>query len=106
MRRAVLPPPPIADPAAVRRLRLEVGRRLDGLVQGGRALALLRGRDYVLPGDIADLAVDVLAHRLVLTYEALADEVSSRSLVEGVLEVVEAPHVMPSQDRDVRAGAA
>jgi MoxR-like ATPase len=69
-----------------------------GLVQGARALALLRGRDYVMPVDISDLAVDVLAHRLVLSYDALADEVSPRSIVEKVLEVVVAPHVAPSQD--------
>jgi MoxR-like ATPase len=51
-----------------------------GLVQGAKALAVLRGRDYVLPVDVADLAVDVLAHRLVLTYEALADEVPATRL--------------------------
>src|SRR3954466_9904823 len=43
-----------------------------GLVQGARALATLRGRGYVLPTDVADLAIDVLSHRLVLTHEALA----------------------------------
>ena len=42
------------------------------LVHAGRALALLRGRDYVLPSDVRDLARDVLRHRIVLTYEALA----------------------------------
>jgi MoxR-like ATPase len=73
-----------------------------GLVQAGRALALLRGRDYVLPEDIRDLAIDVLAHRLVLTYDALADGVTGRSVVERVLTVVAAPHIAPAQD----AGAA
>ena len=68
-----------------------------GLVQGSKALAVLRGRDYVLPVDVADLAVDVLAHRLVLTYEALADEVPASSLVEQVLEAVDPPQVAPSQ---------
>ena len=68
-----------------------------GLVQGARALALLRGRSYVLPVDVTDLAVDVLAHRLVLTYEALADAVSATSVVERVLQVVAAPQVAPSQ---------
>ena len=68
-----------------------------GLVQGAKALALLRGRDYVLPDDVADLARDVLAHRLVLTYDALADEVSPRDLVVQVLEKVDPPQVAPSQ---------
>ena len=70
-----------------------------GLVRGAKALAVLRGRDYVLPVDVADLAVDVLAHRLVLTYEALADEVSASSVVGQVLERVDPPQVAPSQYR-------
>ena len=74
-----------------------------GLVQGARALALLRGRSYVLPGDVTDLAVDVLSHRLVLTYEALADAVSATSIVERVLQVVAAPQIAPAQ---LQEGAA
>ncbi|MCW2726449.1 MAG: ATPase associated with various cellular 3 [Frankiales bacterium] len=77
-----------------------------GLVQGARALAVLRGRDYVLPADVADLAVDVLSHRLVLTYEALADGVPATSIVERVLQVVEPPRVAPSQDGFRGEGAA
>jgi MoxR-like ATPase len=69
-----------------------------GLVAAARALALLRGRGYVLPGDITDVAPDVLAHRLVLTYDALADAVPSRSLVERVLATVRAPRISPAQD--------
>jgi MoxR-like ATPase len=72
-----------------------------GLVQGSRALAVLRGRDYVLPADITDLATDVLSHRLVLTYEALADGVAAPSIVERVLQVVLAPQIAPSQLQDV-----
>ena len=68
-----------------------------GLVQGAKALAVLRGRDYVLPADVADLAVDVLAHRIVLTYEALAEEVPAASLISQVLEAVDPPQVAPSQ---------
>jgi MoxR-like ATPase len=68
-----------------------------GLVQGSRALALLRGRNYVLPADVSDLATDVLSHRLVLTYEALADGVAAPSIVERVLQVVQPPQVAPSQ---------
>jgi MoxR-like ATPase len=61
------------------------------LVLGARALALTRGRDYVIPEDIGELAPDVLRHRLVLSYEALADHVSADALIERVLEVVSKP---------------
>ena len=44
-----------------------------------RALALLRGRDYVLPADVLDLAPDVLAHRLVLSFDAVADGVAAET---------------------------
>ena len=69
-----------------------------GLVAGARALALLRGRDYVLPQDIVDVAPDVLRHRLVLSYEALADGTSMDSLLTRVLATVPAPRLAPSQD--------
>jgi MoxR-like ATPase len=69
-----------------------------GLVAAARALALLRGRTYVLPGDVTGVAPDVLAHRLVLTYDALADAVPPRSLVDRVLAAVPAPRVTPAQD--------
>jgi MoxR-like ATPase len=68
-----------------------------GLVQGARALAVLRGRDYVLPVDVSDLAVDVLSHRIVLSYEALADEVTGSRIVRDVLEAVTPPQIAPSQ---------
>ena len=51
------------------------------LIEGARALAYLRGRDYVLPDDVSDLAPDVLRHRLVLSYEALADGLTPDQLV-------------------------
>jgi MoxR-like ATPase len=69
-----------------------------GLVAAARALALLRGRGYVLPGDVTDVAPDVLAHRLVLTYDALADAVPPRALVERILTAVRPPRVSPAQD--------
>ncbi len=69
-----------------------------GLIAGGRALALLRGRDYVLPVDIVDIGPDVLRHRLVLSYEALAEGVQVDDLVRRVLETVPAPRLAPSQD--------
>jgi MoxR-like ATPase len=49
-----------------------------GLVAGARALALLRGRDYVLPADVVDIAPDVLAHRLVLAFETRSPTACSR----------------------------
>ncbi|TWD81968.1 MoxR-like ATPase [Kribbella amoyensis] len=69
-----------------------------GLVAAGRALALLRGRDYVLPADVADVALDVMAHRLVLTFDALADGVDPRAVVARVLQAVDQPHVVPADD--------
>jgi MoxR-like ATPase len=69
-----------------------------GLVAGARALALLRGRDYVLPQDIVDVAPDVLRHRLVLSYEALADGTSMADLLTRILSTVPAPRLAPSQD--------
>jgi MoxR-like ATPase len=69
-----------------------------GLVAGARALALLRGRDYVLPQDIVDVAPDVLRHRLVLSYEALADGVSVDDLLNKLIATVAAPRLAPSQD--------
>jgi len=62
-----------------------------GLIEGARALAFLRGREYVLPEDVTDIAPDVLRHRLVLTYEALAEHVSADDLVNRVMERVRAP---------------
>ena len=68
-----------------------------GLVAAARALALLRGREYVLPGDIQELAVDVLAHRLVLSFDALAEGVSTESLVQRVLSTIPVPVIAPLQ---------
>jgi MoxR-like ATPase len=64
------------------------------LVVGGRAMAFLRGRDYVLPHDVDELALDVLRHRLVLSYEALADDVDGDTIVTRVLGAVPAPEVV------------
>jgi len=64
------------------------------LVIGGRAMAFLRGRDYVLPHDVDELALDVLRHRVVLSYEALADDVDPDTIVTRVLGAVSAPEVV------------
>ncbi len=63
------------------------------LIHAGRALALLRGRDYLLPIDVRDLARDVLRHRLVLTYEALAAGVDADRVLDDVLEKVPMPRI-------------
>nr|WP_306203799.1 MoxR family ATPase [Actinoplanes sp. RD1] len=68
-----------------------------GLVAAGRALALLRGREYVLPGDILDIAPDVLAHRLVLSFDAVADGIAPESIVQRVVEAVAPPVIAPAQ---------
>jgi MoxR-like ATPase len=60
-----------------------------GLVQAARALALLRGRTHVVHHDVSDLAADVLRHRLVLSYDALADGVRPEKLIERLLGAVE-----------------
>jgi len=61
------------------------------LIEAARALAFLRGRDYVLPEDVTDLAADVIRHRLVLSYEALAEGKSADDLVGTVMQHVAAP---------------
>jgi MoxR-like ATPase len=69
------------------------------LIHAGRALALLRGRDYMLPVDVRDLARDVLRHRIVLTYEALAAGVDSDRVLDDVLERVPMPRIELAQER-------
>ena len=61
------------------------------LAQAARATALLDGRSYVTPQDIKDISLDVLRHRLMLTYEAEAEEVDSEQLITRILETVEVP---------------
>ena len=58
------------------------------------ALALVRGRDYVLPEDVRTIAPDVLRHRLVLSYEALADGVGAEHIIDMVLGRVPVPDVV------------
>ncbi len=62
-----------------------------GLIEGARALAFLRGRQHVLPEDIVDLAPDVLRHRLILSYEALAEQQTSDSLILTILATIARP---------------
>ena len=77
-----------------------------GLIAAARGMAILRGRDYVLPQDVADVTYDVMRHRLVLSYEALADGVGVDSVVEAVLAAVPAPRLAPSQDPGLELASA
>ncbi|MFI6600994.1 AAA family ATPase [Nonomuraea sp. NPDC050536] len=81
---------------------IEIGvspRATLGLVSAGRALALLRGRDYLLPDDVRDVAVDVMSHRLMLTFDALADGVDPEQVVKQILHAVPPPLVVWNQAR-------
>jgi MoxR-like ATPase len=77
-----------------------------GLVAAGRAMAMLRGRDYVVPQDIFDVAPDVLRHRLVLSYEALAAELTIEQVLVRLLSTIPAPLVSPTTQDPGRADAA
>ena len=68
------------------------------LVLAARALALLRGRDYAVPADLTDLVLDVFRHRVVLSYEALSDEVTADEVIAQVMAAVLPP------DLPARAG--
>ena len=69
-----------------------------GLVASARALALLKGRRYALPQDVYDVSRDVLRHRVLLSYEALADGIDVEQVIERVVRTVLAPRVTPTQD--------
>jgi MoxR-like ATPase len=74
------------------------------LILTARALAYIRGRDYALPQDVLDMARDVMRHRLVLSFEALSDNVSADDVLTTVLNRVPVP-VVPLRERShVRAG--
>jgi MoxR-like ATPase len=74
------------------------------LILTARALAFVRGREYVLPQDVLDMAHDVIRHRLVLSYEALSDNVSADDLLSSILSRIPVP-VVPLQEPGVRVGA-
>jgi MoxR-like ATPase len=63
------------------------------ITQAARALALVRGRDYVTTDDLRELAKDALRHRLVLSYEALAESVTADTILDSVLATVPVPEV-------------
>jgi MoxR-like ATPase len=61
------------------------------LVIAGRALAFVRGRSYVIPQDIIDMVHDVMRHRIIPSYEALSDGVSTDAIIQKVMQAVPAP---------------
>ena len=74
-----------------------------GIVAAARALALVRGRDYVVPQDVIEVIPDVLRHRLVLTYDALADDVKADTVINRIMQTVPLPQVnaIPQQGHSV-----
>jgi MoxR-like ATPase len=75
------------------------------LIEGGRALAYLRGRDYVLPEDVSDVAPDVLRHRVVLSYEAMAENLSADEIVGRIMKQVRPPTKVLDSHGHISAGA-
>ncbi len=61
------------------------------LIVSARALAFVRGRNYVIPQDVIDMSLDVMRHRLVLSYEAMSDGVNSDNLLKRILERIPVP---------------
>jgi MoxR-like ATPase len=68
-----------------------------GLIRAARALALLRGRSYAIPQDVFDVAPEILRHRVVLSYEALAAGIDAEQVLVRLLSTVAAPSITPSQ---------
>jgi MoxR-like ATPase len=85
-----------------------------GLVAAARALALIHGRDYVLPTDVQSVARDVMGHRIVLGFDAIADNIQPAQVIERIIAMVPPPTPVwngaqssqPGGPRDSRIGAA
>jgi MoxR-like ATPase len=75
------------------------------LILTGRALAFVRGRNYALPQDVLDMALDVMRHRLVLSYEALSDNVSGDDVLKKILDRIPIPVVPLHEHTDLRINA-
>ena len=75
------------------------------LILTAKALAFVRGRDYALPQDVLDMALDVLRHRLVLSYEALTDDVTSDDLLRTIIGRIPVPVVPLRGHSDIRVSA-
>ena len=75
------------------------------LILTGRALAFVRGRKYALPQDVLDMALDVMRHRIVLTYEALSDNVTGDMILEKILDRIPIPVVPLHEHTELRTNA-
>jgi MoxR-like ATPase len=75
------------------------------LILAARSLAYVRGRSYALPQDVLDMALDVMRHRLVLSYEALSDNISSDDLLTRILNRIPLPEVPLHEHALLRAHA-
>ncbi len=75
------------------------------LILTGRALAFVRGRNYALPQDVLDMALDVIRHRMVLSYEALSDNVSADDLLKQIFDRIPIPVVPLREHADLRSNS-
>jgi MoxR-like ATPase len=75
------------------------------LILTARALAFVRGRNYALPQDVLDMVLDVIRHRIVLSYEALSDSVTSDHLLEKIVDRIPVPVVPLREHGSVRLNA-
>jgi MoxR-like ATPase len=75
------------------------------LILTGRALAFVRGRNYVLPQDVLDMALDVMRHRIVLSYEALSDNVTGDDILTKILDNIPIPVVPLHEHVNVHSNA-
>lgn len=75
------------------------------LILTARALAFVRGRKYVLPQDVLDMALDVMRHRIVLSYEALSDNVTGDDILAKILDRIPLPVVPLHEHSDIRSNA-
>src|SRR5215212_3257463 len=75
------------------------------LILAGRSLAYVRGRDYALPQDVLDVALDVMRHRLVLSYEALSDSVTGDDVLNKILSRIPIPEVPLHEHSNTRSHA-
>ncbi|MFN9448390.1 MAG: AAA family ATPase [Rubrivivax sp.] len=76
------------------------------LIEAGRALALMRGRSYALPEDLSGLVPDVMRHRLVLSYEALAEGKTADQIIQTIMGTIAAPDkpLQPGAEAGARGG--